>query len=83
MMAALGLASCGRKGPLDPPPAAGLTTPQSYTSRSSLGEEANSLTPRATDEQAPARPQAAAPASATASTPPAKKTFFLDFLLAK
>ena len=80
MMAALGLAACGRKGPLDPPPAAGLTTPQSYTSRPSIGEESDNLRP--TDEHAPARPQAAAPASATTSPPP-KKDFFLDFLLAK
>ena len=78
MMAALGLAACGRKGGLDPPPSAGLTTPQSYASRPSLGEEANGLTPPPADDRA-----RAAPASATASPPPPKKTFFLDFLLAK
>ena len=39
MVAALGLTACGRKGPLDPPPTAGLTTPQSSTSRPSIGEE--------------------------------------------
>ena len=77
MMAALGLAACGRKGALDPPPSAGLTTPQSSASRPSLGEEANGLTPPPADDRA-----RAAPASATASPPP-KKTFFLDFLLAK
>jgi predicted small lipoprotein YifL len=81
MMAALGLAACGRKGGLDPPPAAGLTTPQSYTSRPSLGEETDGLAPPVGD-RASARPSAAASASATASPPP-KKDFFLDFLLAK
>src|SRR5215472_19119457 len=39
LMAALGLAACGRKSGLDPPPSAGLTTPPSYTPRPSLGEE--------------------------------------------
>ena len=79
MMAAFGLAACGRKGPLDPPPTAGLTTPQSYTSRPSLGEETNSLAAPPIGERA--RPSGAATASATA--PPPKKDFFLDFLLAK
>jgi len=80
MMAALGLAACGRKGGLDPPPTAGLTTPSSYTSRPSIGEETASLAPRPTDEHPPARPQGVAPATVP---PPPKKTFFLDFLLAK
>jgi len=80
MVAALGLAACGRKGPLDPPPTAGLTTPQSYTSRPSLGEESGSLAPPPVGERAPARPAGAAPATAS---PPPKKDFFLDFLLAK
>lgn len=80
MMAALGLTACGRKGPLDPPPSAGLTTPQSYPSRSSLGEEANGVTPPPGDNRA--RTANAAPAG-TPATPPPQKTFFLDFLLAK
>jgi predicted small lipoprotein YifL len=86
-MATLGLAGCGRKGPLDPPPGAGLTSPQSNTPRPSIGEESDSLAPRATD--APLRSQPVAPATAaatpaaTTTTPPPKKTFFLDFLLAK
>jgi hypothetical protein len=79
MMAALGLAACGRKSGLDPPPSAGLTTPQSSASRPSLGEESNGLAPPPADDRA--RTANAAPASATA--PPPKKTFFLDFLLAK
>ena len=78
MMTALGLAACGRKGPLDPPPSTGLTAPQSYASRPSLGEESNNLAPPVGD-RAPARPAAAAPAAA----PPPPNTFFLDFLLAK
>jgi predicted small lipoprotein YifL len=88
LMAALGLAACGRKGPLDPPPGAAPTSPQSYTSRPSIGEESDSLAPRATDDHAPLRSPPAAPAGATAApaaagVPPQKKTFFLDFLLAK
>ena len=80
IMAALGLAACGRKGGLDPPPSAGLTAPQSSASRPSLGEETtNGFTPPADDR---ARTASAAPAAANASPPP-KKTFFLDFLLAK
>ena len=79
MMAALGLAACGRKGPLDPPPSAGFTAPQSYASRPSLGEETDNLTPPPAAERV--RPAAgAAPATAP---PEPKKTFFLDFLLAK
>jgi predicted small lipoprotein YifL len=82
MMAALGLAACGRKGGLDPPPSAGLTTPQSSASRPSLGEETtNGFTPPPAEDRA--RTASAAPAAATASSPPPKKTFFLDFLLAR
>ena len=80
VMAALGLAACGRKGGLDPPPSAGLTTPQPYTSRPSLGEENYSQAPPPAEERA--RAANAAPASATTAPPP-PKTFFLDFLLAK
>jgi len=79
LMAALGLAACGRKSGLDPPPSAGLTTPPSYTPRPSLGEENyGPASPPAGDHT---RTAAAAPASA--AEPPPKKTFFLDFLLAK
>jgi predicted small lipoprotein YifL len=75
MMAALGLSACGRKGGLDPPPSAGLTTPEPSVSRPSLGAEGDSFT-------SPGERPRAAPVSATASPPP-KKDFFLDFLLAK
>ena len=77
LMAALGLAACGRKSGLDPPPSAGLTTPPSYTPRPSLGEENyGPASPPSGDRTA-----AAAPASAAEPLP--KKTFPLDFLLAK
>src|SRR5262249_45103930 len=78
MMAALGLAACGRKGGLDPPPSAGLTTPQPYTSRPSLGEENDAQAAPPADERT--RTANAAPAP---TAPPPPKTFFLDFLLAK
>lgn len=72
---ALGLAACGRKGPLDPPPSASLPpAPTAYT-RPGLGAEHVGTPPGA----APA-PAAAAAAPAP---PPQHKTFFLDFLLGK
>jgi len=78
MMTALVLTACGRKGGLDPPPSAGLTTPQPYTSRPSLGEENYGPAPPPAGDNVRT---ATAPAPATAPPPP--KTFFLDFLLAK
>jgi predicted small lipoprotein YifL len=69
---ALGLAACGRKGPLDPPPSAGLTGDTAYTPGPSPGQEQHFAVPGA----ASAPPVAAAPVP-----PPQKKTFFLDFLL--
>jgi predicted small lipoprotein YifL len=81
MTAALGLAACGRKGGLDPPPTAGLTTPTSYASRPSLGDENYGPASPSAGERARTATAAAAPASAP--EPPPKKTFFLDFLLAK
>ena len=77
MTAALGLAACGRKGPLDPPPSAGLSPPPAYAPRPSLGEENYGPAPPPAGE----RTAAAAPPAATAPPPP--KTFFLDFLLGK
>jgi predicted small lipoprotein YifL len=75
---ALGLAACGRKGPLDPPPSAAL--PQSPapadTPRPGLGEEHYGTPPGGA-------PAAAAAAPAPGATPPTQKTFFLDFLLGK
>jgi predicted small lipoprotein YifL len=74
---ALGLAACGRKGPLDPPPTAGLTSDTTYTPGPSLGQEQHfGVPPGATPPPAAAAPAPGAP-------PPQKKTFFLDFLLGK
>jgi hypothetical protein len=91
LTAALGLAACGRKGPLDPPPSASLPeTPGSYTARPGLGEQsygapASFLSPPPPAEPAPAAAPAppAAPAAPAAVPPPQQKTFFLDFLLGK
>ena len=79
MMAGLGLAACGRKGPLDPPPSAGLTPPPAYSPRPSLGEENYGPAPPPAGDHAPTA--VAAPPAPTAPPPP--KTFPLDFLLAK
>jgi predicted small lipoprotein YifL len=76
--AALGLASCGRKGPLDPPPAAGLTEPPSP--RPSLGEQSEAIPPSPSFDVRPPRATAAA---APATPPPPPKSFFLDFLVGK
>jgi predicted small lipoprotein YifL len=79
LTAALGLAACGRKGPLDPPPSASLPqAPATYTSRPGLGEEHYGVPGGA--PAAPAGPASTAPAS---NPPPPPKTFFLDFLLGK
>jgi predicted small lipoprotein YifL len=79
---ALGLAACGRKGPLDPPPSAAL--PQSpapaYTPRPGLGEEHYGTPPGAPTTAAPT---AAVVAPPPGTPPPPQKTFFLDFLLGK
>jgi len=77
MTAVLGLAACGRKGPLDPPPSAGLIPPPAYAPRPSLGEENYGPAPPPVGE----RTAVAAPPAATAPPPP--KTFPLDFLLGK
>jgi len=79
MTAALGLAACGRKGLLDPPPSAGLTPPPAYAPRPSLGEENYGPVPPPAGERP--RPAVAAPPPATEPAPP--KTFPLDFLLGK
>jgi len=79
MTAALGLASCGRKGLLDPPPSAGLTRPPAYAPRPSLGEENYGPVPPPAGE----RPRAAVAPPPAATAPPPPKTFPLDFLLGK
>ena len=78
MTATLGLAACGRKGPLDPPPSAGIPPPPAYAPGPSLGEENYGPLPPGE------RPQAAAVApTQPPPTKPPPKTFPLDFLLAK
>jgi predicted small lipoprotein YifL len=76
LIGALSLAACGRKGPLDPPPGAGLTPNTAYTPRPGMGEE------RYGSPQGAGAPPPAAAAAAPAP-PPQQKTFFLDFLLGK
>ncbi|MBO0752477.1 MAG: lipoprotein [Bradyrhizobiaceae bacterium] len=85
LTAALGLAACGRKGPLDPPPSASLPqAPTTYTSRPGLGEERYGVAAAGGGAQAAPAPRAApAPAAAAPAPPPQEKTFFLDFLLGK
>jgi predicted small lipoprotein YifL len=79
---ALGLAGCGRKGPLDPPPNAGLAQNTTYAPMPSLGETHYGVPPGAAT--APPPPAAAAvPAPASAAPPVQQRTFFLDFLLGK
>jgi predicted small lipoprotein YifL len=80
LTSALGLAACGRKGPLDPPPSAGLASDAGYTPMPTLGGEGHFGLPAAAS---PAPPPAADAAPAPGAPPPPKKTFFLDFLLGK
>jgi predicted small lipoprotein YifL len=73
MIAAAGLAGCGRKGGLDLPPTATLTNPQQQPDQSpSLGSQSDSSAPSLLAPQ---------PAPQPAPPPPAKKGFLLDFLL--
>lgn len=71
LTAALGLAACGRKGPLDPPPSAALTQPAPPAARPGLGEEHYGT------------PPGAPPPTAAAAPAPQQKSFFLDFLIGK
>jgi predicted small lipoprotein YifL len=73
LTAALSLAACGRKGPLDPPPSAALTQPPPPATRPGLGEEHYGTPPGAPPP----------PAAAAAAPAPQQKTFFLDFLIGK
>jgi predicted small lipoprotein YifL len=76
---ALGLAACGRKGPLDPP-SAGLT-PETASPPSIFPSFVHSPAPSGATPAPP--PATAAATPAPAAPPPQQKTFFLDFLLAK
>jgi predicted small lipoprotein YifL len=84
VVAASGLAACGRKGQLDPPPGTALTSPSPVAQRPSLGEQGDSLGPSPNQEPR-ARPQVVAQPGATGSSQPPgpQKSFFLDFLLGK
>jgi predicted small lipoprotein YifL len=64
---ALGLAGCGRKGALDPPPG-GLAEPTVIGAQPAPGPDGKVAA--AADPNAPPAPQ-----------PPAKKTFLLDWLI--
>jgi predicted small lipoprotein YifL len=75
---ALGLAACGRKGPLDPPPSAALPHSPIEAPRHGLGEENYGVAPGF-----PAPPTAAVAAAPAPVPPSQQKTFPLDFLLAK
>lgn len=81
VLTTVGLAACGRKGNLDPPPSAALpASPQTNAPRSSLGEDNEAPVP-ANGERPSSRHQAAATPPPTASQQ--NKSFFLDFLLGK
>jgi predicted small lipoprotein YifL len=71
--AALSLAACGRKGPLDPPPSAALPSTPQATSAAGPAQFFDPMTP--TGGAQPARAPAA-PASQ-----PAQKSFLLDPLI--
>jgi predicted small lipoprotein YifL len=77
LIGAVGLAACGRKGPLDPPPSAALPQSQPASTQQSggLGQEQYGMPSNALFPAAPPPPPA--------PTPPQQKTFPLDFLLGK
>jgi predicted small lipoprotein YifL len=80
---ALGLAACGRKGPLDPPPSAGLTPNTAYAPMPSLGESHEGVPFGGAIAPPPPPAAPAPPPGAPPAPPPPQKTFFLDFLLGK
>ncbi|HVX91893.1 MAG TPA: lipoprotein [Xanthobacteraceae bacterium] len=73
LIAACGLAACGRKGALEPPPSAQLAEPQPAAAPEARRSPADVLvgTPGARETPQQTTQQAAAP----------KKHFFLDWLL--
>ena len=79
LVSALALAGCGRKGALDPPPSAAVTQPPSPDENSSLGQLNDPNTPGF--RRAPQQPVAAAAPSTPTASPPAQRSFFLDFLI--
>lgn len=81
--AALALAACGRKGPLDPPPAAGLTEPPPPSQRPSLGEASDSFFPSISNTYTRDQAQQAAQREQQIKQQQQQKTFPLDFLIGK
>jgi predicted small lipoprotein YifL len=77
LVAALGLAACGRKGGLDAPPSSMPAAPQPQANmQPSLGESGPVFGgPAYAADHPSSQPQAAQAA------PPAKKSFFLDWLI--
>jgi len=82
LAAAIGLAGCGRKGPLEAPPSAAIAQPQSVQQPPpSLGEpEEPGEFRRQADAGTSGAPAAPPPRSQTTPMQP-KKSFFLDWLL--
>ena len=78
---ALSLASCGRRGPLEPPPGAPASnvpltgTPGDYEAPANPGELAGQNTATSNGAEAPGQ------AGAKQTPPPARKPFLLDPLL--
>ncbi|MGH6795564.1 MAG: LPS translocon maturation chaperone LptM [Methylocella sp.] len=81
VVAALSLAACGRRGPLEPPPGAPASnapqtgTPGGYEAPANPGELAGQNTATSSSAQAPGQ------AGGKQTPPPARKPFFLDPLL--
>jgi predicted small lipoprotein YifL len=79
LAAALGLAGCGRKGGLDAPPSSMPASPQSQSNmQPPPGETAPIF--GGTGFTNPS-PEPSPQQQAAQATPPAKKTFFLDWLV--
>ncbi len=75
LAAALALAACGRKGPLDAPPSAAIVEPP--PAEAALGEAPTD--PMFSGYLRPPQPELAPPPGAPQQPP--KKSFFLDWLL--
>jgi predicted small lipoprotein YifL len=78
VVACIGLAACGRKGPLDPPPSAAIP-PVPNTSSAPAAKPAfiDPTTPTGAPQQAAVQTSQAQPATPAAQN----NSFFLDFLL--
>jgi predicted small lipoprotein YifL len=76
LAAALGLAACGRKGPLDPPPGASLVEPVEAAPPPAASGSLNPMT-------TPAKrvPEAFGPAGEPVAPKGQKKPLFLDWLI--